>query len=47
MSVADTAPADAGTMVSVRAVHKVFGHGHEAVHVLKGWTSTSRAGRSP
>nr|WP_253836334.1 amino acid ABC transporter ATP-binding protein [Promicromonospora thailandica] len=23
-------------MVSVRAVHKVFGHGHEAVHVLKG-----------
>ncbi|MFC4631739.1 amino acid ABC transporter ATP-binding protein [Promicromonospora alba] len=23
-------------MVSVRAVHKVFGHGHDAVHVLKG-----------
>ncbi|MDR7383379.1 amino acid ABC transporter ATP-binding protein [Promicromonospora iranensis] len=30
------APADAADMVSVRAVHKVFGHGHDAVHVLKG-----------
>jgi polar amino acid transport system ATP-binding protein len=36
--VADSAaaPADATDMVSVRAVHKVFGHGHDAVHVLKG-----------
>jgi polar amino acid transport system ATP-binding protein len=36
--VADSAaaPADAVDMVSVRAVHKVFGHGHDAVHVLKG-----------
>jgi polar amino acid transport system ATP-binding protein len=30
------APADTTDMVSVRAVHKVFGHGQEAVHVLKG-----------
>jgi polar amino acid transport system ATP-binding protein len=30
------APADTTDMVSVRAVHKVFGHGHDAVHVLKG-----------
>ncbi|MCP2287047.1 ABC transporter, partial [Promicromonospora umidemergens] len=30
------APADSTDMVSVRAVHKVFGHGHDAVHVLKG-----------
>jgi len=30
------APADPTDMVSVRAVHKVFGHGDEAVHVLKG-----------
>ena len=29
-------PADSTDMVSVRAVHKVFGHGHDAVHVLKG-----------
>jgi polar amino acid transport system ATP-binding protein len=36
--VADSAaiPADSTDMVSVRAVHKVFGHGHDAVHVLKG-----------
>ena len=36
--VADSAatPADAPDMVRVRAVHKVFGHGHDAVHVLKG-----------
>jgi polar amino acid transport system ATP-binding protein len=36
--VADAAavPADTTDMVSVRAVHKVFGHGHDAVHVLKG-----------
>ncbi|MFC8796299.1 amino acid ABC transporter ATP-binding protein [Promicromonospora sp. NPDC057138] len=36
--VADSAatPADSSDMVSVRAVHKVFGHGHDAVHVLKG-----------
>ncbi|WP_454860593.1 amino acid ABC transporter ATP-binding protein [Promicromonospora soli] len=36
--VADSAPipADTTDMVSVRAVHKVFGHGHDAVHVLKG-----------
>ena len=36
--VADSAAAPAGStdMVSVRAVHKVFGHGHDAVHVLKG-----------
>jgi polar amino acid transport system ATP-binding protein len=33
---ATTAPAVAANMVSVRAVHKVFGHGHDAVHVLKG-----------
>ncbi|MFC8600297.1 amino acid ABC transporter ATP-binding protein [Isoptericola sp. NPDC057191] len=25
-----------GAMVAVRDVHKVFGHGHDAVHVLKG-----------
>ncbi|WP_419704928.1 amino acid ABC transporter ATP-binding protein [Promicromonospora sp. NFX87] len=30
------APADTTDMVSVRAVHKVFGHGQDAVHVLKG-----------
>lgn len=30
------APADTTDMVRVRAVHKVFGHGHDAVHVLKG-----------
>jgi polar amino acid transport system ATP-binding protein len=36
-AVADSAaPADVADMVRVRAVHKVFGHGHEAVHVLKG-----------
>ncbi|MGI5188676.1 amino acid ABC transporter ATP-binding protein [Promicromonospora sp. CA-289599] len=36
--VADSAaaPADTTDMVSVRAVHKVFGHGQDAVHVLKG-----------
>lgn len=31
-----TETADATTMVAVRQVHKVFGHGHDAVHVLKG-----------
>ncbi|MFJ3402684.1 amino acid ABC transporter ATP-binding protein [Promicromonospora sp. NPDC090134] len=29
-------PAGSRDMVSVRAVHKVFGHGGDAVHVLKG-----------
>ncbi len=28
--------AGATEMVTVRAVHKVFGHGQDAVHVLKG-----------
>ncbi len=39
MSVVADSPAgaaDSTDMVSVRAVHKVFGHGHDAVHVLKG-----------
>jgi polar amino acid transport system ATP-binding protein len=39
MSVVADSPsgvADATDMVSVRGVHKVFGHGHDAVHVLKG-----------
>ncbi|PUB28720.1 amino acid ABC transporter ATP-binding protein (PAAT family) [Promicromonospora sp. AC04] len=39
MSVVADSPAGAAgstDMVSVRAVHKVFGHGHDAVHVLKG-----------
>ena len=31
-----TAPTDPSGMVAVRAVHKVFGTGHDAVHVLKG-----------
>ncbi|MFD6448551.1 amino acid ABC transporter ATP-binding protein [Promicromonospora sp. NPDC060204] len=33
---ATAVPARTTDMVSVRAVHKVFGHGHDAVHVLKG-----------
>ena len=33
---ATAVPAGSRDMVSVRAVHKVFGHGHDAVHVLKG-----------
>ncbi|MFD7021702.1 amino acid ABC transporter ATP-binding protein [Promicromonospora sukumoe] len=33
---AAAAPAGATEMVTVRAVHKVFGHGQDAVHVLKG-----------